>query len=103
MKQESGTHEGILDFTRGLGITFPVYGKVRTNGAKTDGLFDFIKKQVPGIFGTTSVKWNFTKFLCGRDGIPRKRFSPSTCPSKLAADIEQLLEEDVDAAAGGGQ
>jgi hypothetical protein len=64
---------------------------VNVNGAQTDELFQFLKSECPGIFGTKGVKWNFTKFLCGRDGVPYKRYGSTTSPSKIAKDIEKLL------------
>ena len=72
-------------------MTFPIFEKVNVNGPKTDPLFKMLKQELPGILGSTSVKWNFTKFLCGRDGVPFKRYSSLVQPSKITADIEKLL------------
>jgi hypothetical protein len=54
-------------------------------------LFQYLKAELPGLFNTKGVKWNFTKFLCGRDGVPYKRYSSLTAPNKISADIEKLL------------
>ena len=95
-RQEPWDHSEIERFAQSeFGVTFPIYGKVKVNGKRKDDLYAFIKASAPGVFGTKSVKWNFTKFLIGRDGIPFKRYSPATCPSKLSADIERLLAADV--------
>jgi len=54
-------------------VTFPIFSKINVNGKQSEPLFEFLKSEAKGIFGTESVKWNFTKFLCGRDGVPHKR------------------------------
>ena len=72
-------------------MTFPLFGKVDVNGDDADPLFAYLKSAQPGLLGTTAVKWNFTKFLVGRDGKVVDRFAPTTKPEDLEKDIEALL------------
>ncbi len=89
--QEPGTEKEIAEGCLiNYGVTFPMFSKVEVNGPGAHPVFLFLKKRLRGFFGG-KVKWNFTKFLIGRDGIPVKRFSPSTRPENIADDIEKLL------------
>jgi glutathione peroxidase len=72
------------------GITFPVSEKIEVNGPGAHPLFNWLTLQLPGLFGR-KVKWNFTKFLIGRDGIPLHRYAPSTKPEKLEVPIRRAL------------
>lgn len=72
-------------------VTFPVFAKIDVNGASADPLFVELKKQAPGLLGLQGIKWNFTKFLVGRDGQVVERYAPTTKPEDVAADIEKLL------------
>lgn len=72
-------------------VTFPVFAKVDVNGSNTDPLFVELKKQAPGFLGTSGIKWNFTKFLVGRDGKVVERYAPTTKPEDMRRDIEKLL------------
>ena len=90
-KQEPGSEEEIQQFAEALGVKFPIFDKIEVNGQNVDALFDFLKKKLPGIFWTTSVKWNFTKFLVDKHGTPIKRYGPSTQPLRITKDIEKLL------------
>lgn len=72
------------------GVSFPMFAKVKVNGEEAHPLFKYLKGELKGTF-CNAVKWNFTKFLIGRDGKPYKRFSPITKPEKLRKDIEKLL------------
>jgi glutathione peroxidase len=72
-------------------VTFPVFAKVDVNGADADPLFVELKKQAPGLLGTERIKWNFTKFLVGKDGRVVERYAPTTKPADIKADIEKLL------------
>ena len=72
-------------------VTFPLFGKVEVNGDGADPLFDYLKAAQPGLLGTTAVKWNFTKFLVGRDGRVVDRYAPTTKPEDLEKNIEALL------------
>jgi len=72
-------------------VTFPVFAKIDVNGSAADPLYGELKKQAPGFLGTEGIKWNFTKFLVGRDGQVVERYAPTTKPEEIAADIEKLL------------
>jgi len=74
------------------GVSFPMMGKVEVNGAGADPVFVWLKGQAPGLLGTEGIKWNFTKFLVGRDGRVVKRYAPQDAPAKLAGDIEAALK-----------
>ena len=73
------------------GVDFPMMAKVDVNGDAADPLFKWLKAQAPGVLGTEGIKWNFTKFLIGRDGQAIKRYAPQDKPESLAADIERAL------------
>ncbi len=90
--QEPGNAEQIASFcSRKYGITFPMFAKVDVNGTKAHPLFKFLKHAVPGTLGFEGVKWNFTKFLTGRNGAPVERYAPMTKPEELQKSIEALL------------
>jgi glutathione peroxidase len=72
------------------GVSFPVFEKVDVNGAAAHPIFEFLTRKLPGWFGRR-IKWNFTKFLVGRDGQPHRRFAPMTKPAGLEAAIEKAL------------
>jgi glutathione peroxidase len=65
--------------------------KVDVNGDDASPLFDWMKSEAKGLMGSTSIKWNFTKFLIGRDGKVVKRYGPTDAPERIAKDIERLL------------
>ena len=90
--QEPGTPQQIEAFcsTR-FGVTFPVYQKTDVNGSNTHPLFEYLKTAAPGLLGTEAIKWNFTKFLVNRNGLPVKRFASASSPASISADIEKLL------------
>jgi len=90
-RQEPGTAEEIEHFCRlNYGVSFPVFAKINVNGKNADPLFKFLKRRLSGFLGGR-IKWNFTKFLVNKDGIPVKRYAPMTAPDKLEADIRRLL------------
>lgn len=94
-KQEPGSAEEIQSFCKiNYGVTFPLFAKIDVNGDQAHPLFVYLKKALPGIAGTESIKWNFTKFLVGKDGKPVERFAPATKPEALERPIERLLESD---------
>jgi glutathione peroxidase len=72
------------------GVSFPMFEKVDVNGASAHPIFDFLTRTLRGWFGRR-IKWNFTKFLIGRDGKPLKRFAPTTKPEKLERSVETAL------------
>ncbi|OQR99418.1 glutathione peroxidase 1 [Thraustotheca clavata] len=94
LKGYPGTNEEILAFAQDFGATFPIFEKADVNGPRTQPVFAYLKKSLPGTFGTQVIKWNFTKFLVDRDGQPYKRFGPQTAPIKLLGDIYKLLGEE---------
>jgi glutathione peroxidase len=75
-------------------VTFPVFAKIEVNGPGADPLYNHLKKAAPGVLGSHSIKWNFTKFLVDRAGQVVKRYAPTTKPDDIAADIEKLLAQD---------
>ncbi len=90
-EQEPGDEAEIASFCdRNYGVTFPMFAKVDVNGDDTHPLFAWLKKEKGGLLGG-AVKWNFTKFLVGRDGRVLERFAPTTEPAKLAGPIEDAL------------
>ena len=74
------------------GVSFPMFGKVEVNGPNADPLFELLTSELPGLFGKR-IRWNFTKFLIGRDGQPLRRFAPITKPEKLDGTIRAALEK----------
>lgn len=91
-KQEPGTESEISQFCElNYGVTFPLFSKVDVNGSDAHPLFQFLKEERPGILGTEAIKWNFTKFLINREGVPVKRFAPNDTPKSMVKSIEELL------------
>jgi glutathione peroxidase len=91
-QQESGTNDEIKDFCDlQFNIKFPLFNKVDVNGENSHPLFSYLKEQAPGLLGSKSIKWNFTKFLVNRAGEVVKRYAPLTKPEAIASDIEKLL------------
>jgi glutathione peroxidase len=72
-------------------VSFPMFAKVAVNGPDTHPLYVFLKSSEPGLLGTEGIKWNFTKFLVGRDGKVIKRYAPATKPEAIEADIVSAL------------
>jgi glutathione peroxidase len=91
-KQEPGDTRAIAEFCRTrYQVSFPLFEKIEVNGNQTHPLFAYLKSAAPGILGTTSIKWNFSKFLVDRDGKVCKRYGSLTPPAAIARDIEKLL------------
>lgn len=91
--QEPGTPEQIQNFCKvNFDVTFPLFAKIDVNGKDTHPLYAYLKKKAPGILGTESIKWNFTKFLIDRQGHVITRYGSSTKPEELIKDIEKLLQ-----------
>ena len=91
--QDPGANEEIASFCQlNYGVSFPMMGKVTVNGAQAHPLWQWLKAQAPGLLGSEGVKWNFTKFLVGRDGRVLKRFGPNDTPESLRQDIEKALK-----------
>jgi glutathione peroxidase len=90
--QEPGDGDAIKSFcTLKYNVTFPMFAKVDVNGSSAHPLYKHLKHAARGSLGTKSIKWNFTKFLVGRDGKVVRRYGTATKPESLAADIEKLL------------
>jgi glutathione peroxidase len=90
--QEPGTEAQIQDFcTVNFGVDFPMFAKIDVNGDKADPLWRWLKDEKGGLLGIDAIKWNFTKFLIGRDGRAIKRYPPTTEPKAIASDIEAAL------------
>jgi len=85
--QEPGTEHDIREFcSRAYDITFPMFSKIDVNGPNEHPLYTTLKRKAPGLLGTTSVKWNFTKFLVGRDGAVLTRYAPRDTPEAIESD-----------------
>ncbi len=92
--QEPGTNDQIQQFCqRQFGVSFPVFQKTDVNGADAHPVFRWLTQQKSGILGSRRIKWNFTKFLVGRDGQVRARFAPATRPEALVTAVEAALAQ----------
>ena len=90
--QEPGGPEDIAGFcSQNYDVTFPMFAKVDVNGPTAHPLFTLLKEERPGALGTKSIKWNFTKFLVGRNGEVLKRYSSGTSPQEIDADVAAAL------------
>jgi glutathione peroxidase len=90
--QEPGDAAEIANFcSLTYDVTFPLFAKIDVNGGNADPLFEKLKEEAPGLMGSKSIKWNFTKFLVDRSGKTIKRYAPTTKPEEIRADIEALL------------
>ncbi len=90
--QDPGSNEEIGAFCqRNYGVSFAMMEKVEVNGDNAHPLFKWLKAQAPGVLGSEAIKWNFTKFLVGKDGRVLKRYASMDAPEKLAKDIETAL------------
>ncbi len=93
--QDPGSNNEIASFcSLNYGVTFPMMSKVEVNGAHAHPLWKWLTAQAPGLLGLQGIKWNFTKFLVGRDGQVVKRFAPSDSPAAMKADIEAALAKN---------
>jgi glutathione peroxidase len=91
-QQEPGSDTEIAEFCEmNFGVSFPLFSKVDVNGADAHPLFKFLTSTKPGLLGSEGIKWNFTKFLIGKDGSVIDRYAPNTKPEDLAKDIEKAL------------
>ena len=90
--QEPGNAEEIANFcSLTYDVTFPVLAKIDVNGPQAHPLYAYLKHEQKGVLGTEGIKWNFTKFLIGRDGQVVERFAPTTKPEDLKLAVEALL------------
>jgi len=90
--QEPGDEAEISNFcSTSYNVTFPLFAKIEVNGDGAHPLYRYLKAERPGLLGTEAVKWNFTKFLVGRDGTALKRFAPNEAPESLDQPIAAAL------------
>jgi glutathione peroxidase len=90
--QDPASNAEIAQFCqRNYGVSFPMMAKIDVNGATAHPLYRWLTAEAPGLLGTRSIKWNFTKFLVGKDGRVIKRYAPTDTPAALAKDIEAAL------------
>lgn len=90
--QEPGDEAEIKNFcTLTYDVTFPMFAKINVNGSGTHPLYEWLKKEKPGLLGIGAIKWNFTKFLVDGDGNVVKRYAPSDEPEAIGKDIARLL------------
>ncbi|MDH0033095.1 MULTISPECIES: glutathione peroxidase [unclassified Acinetobacter] len=91
--QDPGTNKEIGAFCqRNYGVNFPMFAKVDVKGPEAHAIFRFLTREAKGILGSQNIKWNFTKFLVGRNGEVLGRYAPTTKPEALEADIEKALK-----------
>lgn len=92
--QEPGSDAQIAEFcTTRFDVSFPLFAKVDVNGQNAHPLFVELKRQAPGLLGTEAIKWNFTKFLIGRDGMVRNRYAPATPVAQIEPEVTRLLRD----------
>lgn len=90
--QEPGDEVEIGAFCeKNYGVDFPMFAKIDVNGSDAHPLYRYLKSEAPGLLGSEGIKWNFTKFLVGKDGQVIERYAPQTAPAALAKDIEAAL------------
>lgn len=95
-RQEPGDAAQIATFcSSNYGVTFPVLQKIDVNGPQADPIYEWLKGQKTGVLGSASIKWNFTKFLLGRDGQVLQRYGSTTKPEAMRKDIQKALSEEV--------
>jgi glutathione peroxidase len=90
--QDSGSNGEIAEFCQmNYGVSFPMMEKIDVNGSGAHPLYQWLSAEAPGLLGSKAIKWNFTKFLVGKDGAVLKRYAPTDTPDSLAKDIEAAL------------
>jgi glutathione peroxidase len=90
--QDPGLESEIAEFCQvNYGVSFPMMGKIDVNGPAAHPLYKWLSAEAPGLLGSKSIKWNFTKFLVGKDGQVIKRYAPTDKPADLARDVEAAL------------
>ena len=90
--QDSGSNAEIAGFCQlNYGVSFPMMAKIDVNGATAHPLYQWLVAQAPGLLGSKTIKWNFTKFLVGKDGAVLKRYAPTDTPASTGPDIEAAL------------
>jgi glutathione peroxidase len=90
--QEPGDEAEIKNFcSLTYDVKFPLFAKVEVNGANAHSLYTFLKSEKPGLLGSQAIKWNFTKFLIGKDGVVLKRYAPTDTPEAIEKDVAKLV------------
>jgi glutathione peroxidase len=90
--QDPGADGEIAEFCQvNYGVSFPMMGKIDVNGPSAHPLYKWLSSEAPGLLGSKAIKWNFTKFLVGKDGQVIKRYAPTDKPADLAKDVEAAL------------
>jgi glutathione peroxidase len=90
--QDPGADGEIAEFCQlNYGVSFPMMGKIDVNGPAAHPLYKWLSAEAPGLLGSKSIKWNFTKFLVGKDGQVIRRYAPTDKPADLAKDVETAL------------
>jgi glutathione peroxidase len=90
--QEPGDEAEIKQFcSLTYGVSFPLFAKIKVNGADAHPLYEYLKTALPGILGIGAIKWNFTKFLVDKNGVPLKRYAPADKPESMESDVEAAL------------
>lgn len=90
--QEPATESEIVQFCElNFGVTFPIFSKVEVNGKETHPVFQYLKDTLPGLLGSKGIKWNFTKFLVGPNGVALERFAPQDKPRQIIDDNKHLF------------
>jgi glutathione peroxidase len=90
--QDPGSNDEIAGFCQlNYGVSFPMMSKIDVNGSDAHPLYKWLTAEAPGLLGSKAIKWNFTKFLVGKDGQVIKRYAPQDAPEKLGADVEAAL------------
>jgi glutathione peroxidase len=90
--QDAGSNDEIASFCQlNFGVTFPMMAKIDVNGANATPLYNWLCSEAPGLLGSKAIKWNFTKFLVGKDGHVIKRYAPQDTPESLEKDIKAVL------------
>jgi glutathione peroxidase len=91
-EQDPGNDGAIAEFCQvNYGVSFPMMGKIDVNGPAAHPLYKWLSAEAPGLLGSKAIKWNFTKFLVGKDGQVIRRYAPTDQPADLAKDIEAAL------------
>lgn len=92
LSQDPGSDDQIAEFCQvNYGVSFPMMSKIDVNGPGAHPLYQWLAAEAPGLLGIKSIKWNFTKFLVGKDGKVIRRYAPSDKPADLSKDIEAAL------------
>ncbi len=90
--QDKGSNDEIAEFCQmNYGVSFAMMAKVNVNGDNAHPLYQWLCSEAPGLLGTKGIKWNFTKFLVGKDGAVLKRYAPTDAPKSLGKYIEAAL------------